>query len=155
MAIIKKIIGLEGPENSGKSHILKNLVKRLSKGVNVVIYDYKGDVLPNFPKNGDYIALFDYKNKYIAVATGGDYSNNVNDVKNAVNKNNKDVDVLVAAMRDVKPDVKSRYEEFARTNGIPFDTIFKPGFKRMYDPNFAPKAMGAEDYWVKDLISRI
>lgn len=154
MSEFKKIIGLEGLQNSGKSHILKNLVTRLSKGVNVVVYDYDGNLLQNLTDK-DYIAFFNYENKYIAVATGGDYLRNVKDVENAVNRNNKDIDVLVAAMRDVSPDVKSRYEVFANEKGIPFETIFKPGFREADNQMFSLGIAASEMYWIIALETKI
>ena len=145
---IKRVVGLEGFANSGKSNLLRSLVKRLlSAGWKIVsVYDVYGRVLSKsvLNTNKDCIVVLQKGSRIIVVVLMGDYENIVNRVKKIIQTKVKcEVFVLFVAMRYKNPSVGDAYRaEF----GSRMVAIFKPPYRKWKD---LPCKEDITEFWLK------
>ena len=157
-SMIKKIVGLEGVANCGKTHVLRAMVNKLvSTGAKIVeIFCYDGMKLTDMgmPTEGEFVKFLRVNNKIVVVSTGGDYLNVPIVVGNIINAVTLTWILFFAAMRMGCPNVSGAYANFAEKEGVVhFDTIYLPRFRPNIDS--VEKQYSGQALWVDRLISLI
>lgn len=158
MGDMKKIVGLEGFCNSGKSSVLRIFAHRLLEtGKILKSYDFSGVEL-NVSKvswDEDFIAVIEYQGKTILVVTGGDYISTVGIVIKIIASIKINLDVVFVAMRKQYPAVGDEYRTQVRNLfSMKVKTVFKPGYKRFSELDKEEVAF-ADGLWVQELMKEL
>jgi len=148
---MKRVIGVEGLENSGKSDILRKLAKDLifrgGKVKSVYRYGRLNQACDASILDGDddFVIVIEIDGAVIVIVSLGDYENIVRRIKDLLKRIGVDPDILIVAMRMASPNVSAVYRQ---EYGKLLDVIFKPGIKRWENLTYDQKEF-LDELWLK------
>ena len=132
---ISRIVGLEGLCNSGKSHVLKALCKRLlplpnSRVIYVIQLDGTMDTdVSRIDYENDICVCIEVGGKNVCIISGGDYVTLGKLIIEVSIKVKTHIEVMFVAMR--YPAVGEACRKDMSQYGLKIKSIFKPGCKRV------------------------
>lgn len=155
---IKRVVGLEGFRNSGKTNVMNLLCKTILNmdGARILhVLDWQGNVCDTntIVFGVDIFVVLEIKGKVVVIVSGGDYEKTPNFVINILIKLSISIDVLFVGMRYRKPSVGDGYRVAFSQYGIKVESVFKPGFKRTDEFPEEIKE-GLEKIWVDLLLEK-
>ena len=159
---IKRIVGLAGFGDSGKSSVLRGFCKRLIgiSGCKVleirhgrrIVHSKTIDEL--IKEKIDFSVVIQVSGITIVIVMAGDKPSAASMVMEVYGQFNLDIDILIVAMRKTEAegdDVSVAYKKVAMENNIKIKSIFKPGFKRT-GKILSEEFQWAESIWIDMLM---
>ena len=155
---VKRVVGLEGFVNSGKTSVMKLLCKsilNMDEARILHVLDMQGNVCTatKIDFRNDIFVVLEVKGKVVVIVSGGDYKTTPACIIKILLKLSIRIDILFVGMRYRNPSVGDVYRAAFNLYGITMESVFKPGFKRDWDIPDEVKE-GLERIWVDLLLEK-
>ena len=132
---VKRVVGLEGFVDSGKTSVMKLLCRTiLNMDGARILYGLDGNwnvcAANKINFEADIFIVLEVKGKIVVIVSGGDCKTTPDFIIKILIKLSISIDVLFVGMRYRKPSVGDGYRVAFNQYGIKVESVFKPGFKR-------------------------
>lgn len=154
---VRKVVGLEGFVNSGKTTIMKNLCRLLlqDKSAKILyVFDYNGNELADkevdLDDGQEILIVMEVYGKVVLIVSAGDLLWVPKYIIEIIIRIKIQIDVAFVAMRYKYPEVGSEYRKQFIEFGVGMTTVFKPGFRRCNELS-KEIVVTCENLWVNRL----